>query len=166
MMFSRSTPDLRSCRPVYVSQRLGLGLVENLPQVEAPLPRQLRRRPPHVLAVIAWFLFGWVKYRDSLPNSAPKPPKWRCRASTYREHQKLFLGCVIPPQDAGGRVHATYEKPFWGTLYFGAEITFSDVATPVYDMLIAEHKKYSFPLFYLPRAYRSVPGASPSSLST
>ena len=35
---------------------LGLGLLEDLPEVEAPLPRQLRRRPPHVLAVIAGFL--------------------------------------------------------------------------------------------------------------
>ena len=45
-----STPDRGG--PV----SLGLGLLENLPQVEAPLPRQLRRRPPHVLAVIAGFL--------------------------------------------------------------------------------------------------------------
>ena len=50
IMMIGSTPDRGS--PV----SLGLGLLENFPEVEAPLPRQLRGRPPHVLAVIAGFL--------------------------------------------------------------------------------------------------------------
>ena len=50
IMMIGSTPDRGS--PV----SLGFGLLENLPKVKAPLPRKLRRRPPHVFAVIAGFL--------------------------------------------------------------------------------------------------------------